>query len=147
MDNYNNKRQSYKGTKYYITNKELLTEIERCRPTREVSERLGEMIILLCERLCSKGNLRGYSFVDELCSNAQVACLESVFKFNPIGRKTPNPFAYLTAVAYNNIRATLNSETRVRTIRDELLIDKGFSPSSTYLEKYYENKNAQPIWQ
>lgn len=133
MDNKNKKRKSYKGTKYYLPNKELLAEIERCRPSGVISEKLGQMIITLCERLCTKGNLHGYSYVEDMCGDAIVACTAAVFKFNPA--RSNNPFAYLSSVAMNAIRATLNSERLSRDTRDKLILDAGLNPSHSYLDR------------
>lgn len=92
-----------------------------------MTNKLGAMMIMICKRYSTKTNWRGYSYVDEMQSNALVQLSQIGLYFDE--SKGNNPFAYYTSVLSNNFTGVLNSEKKVQSLRDDLLQSAGYLPS------------------
>ena len=114
----------------YLSNKEFLPQIISCQETGVISNRLGEMFMILATRYATKPNFSGYTYKDEMISHALVACIASVNKFNT--EKGDNPFAYYTRVIHTAFLQILNKEKRHQNIRDKALIEADMNPSYNY---------------
>jgi len=71
----------------------------------------------ICERLATKYNFKGYTYIDEMIAEGKLACTVAVLgkKYNPY--KWDNPFAYFTRVAYNafiNVIKIEHKETYIK---------------------------------
>lgn len=67
-------------------------------PKPPISEYLGKCILLISSNLAAKGNFNGYSFKDEMVSDAIENCILYFDKFDHI--QYSNPFAYFTQIVY-----------------------------------------------
>ena len=114
----------------YLSNKEFLPQIISCQETNIISNRLGEMFMILATRYASKPNFSGYTYKDEMISHAIVACVASVNKFNT--EKSENPFAYYTQVIHTAFLQILNKEKKHQNIRDKALVEADMNPSYNY---------------
>ncbi len=56
--------------------------------------------------------------------------------------KSSNPFAFFTQCIKNSFIQYLNYEQRQRDIRDEVLVDKGMSPSFGYTYDHDQERQA-----
>ena len=75
-----------------------------------------------------------------MLANALLQFAAVALKFNEV--KSSNPFAWYTTVASNSFKGTLKIEKKNQNIRDEILINRGLTPSfSKQLE--HENKIRQ----
>jgi hypothetical protein len=83
----------------------------------------------LCERYSTRSNVRGYTYIDEMRSNAILQLVQVGLQFNEA--KSSNPFSYLTAALINAQIRVINTEKRNQVIRDELLEINGLNPSFT----------------
>lgn len=119
--------------KPYLRNKDFLAELIECQEAGKMSDKLGEMFMMLAERYSSKYQFAGYSYRDELVNNAIVACCNAWNKFDP--GKSSNPFAFFTVVTNNAFIQILNKEKRQQMIRDELLIEEDLDPSFNFQER------------
>lgn len=88
-----------------------------------ITNKLAMQIKLLCERLGSKGNFNGYTYVDDMICEAILQTISVALKFNEA--KSTNAFAYLTAIAYNAFRGCLNKEKSLRNVNETLLNEVG----------------------
>ena len=95
----------------------------------ETNGRLARMYIKLCERYSTRGNWRGYTYVDEMRGQALLQLSQIGLQFNEA--KSNNPFAYYTAAINNSFTRVLNLEKRNQNIRDDLLEEEGLNPSFT----------------
>lgn len=97
-----------------------------------ISRPLSKMLLKLAEKYSNKGNFRGYSYREEMVSNALVHLSKSCLLFDEakVGDNL-NPFAYLTQFCTNAFKAILNNEKKNRDMRDDLLIENGLGASST----------------
>lgn len=90
---------------------------------------LADMFIKLCERYATRSNWRGYTYNDEMRSQALLQLSQIGLQFDE--SKSSNPFAYYTAAITNSFTRVLNIEKRNQNLRDDILEMNGFSPSYT----------------
>jgi hypothetical protein len=95
----------------------------------KITNNLARMFIKLCERYGSKGNWRGYTYNDEMRSQALLQLSQVGLQFDE--SKSNNPFAYYTATITNSFTRVLNVEKRNQHLRDDILEANGLNPSYT----------------
>jgi hypothetical protein len=94
-----------------------------------VTNTLAKMYIKLCERYATRGNVRGYTYNDEMKGQAILQLTQIGLQFDE--SKSNNPFAYFTAAVTNSFVRVINIEKRNQNIRDDLLEINGMNPSYT----------------
>lgn len=94
-----------------------------------VTNRLGAMWMKLVERYGHRGNWRGYTYLDEMRAQALVQLSQVGLQFDE--SKSSNPFAYYTQCVSTSFLKILTNEKKSQTIRDDLLIMHGATPSHT----------------
>lgn len=104
---------------------------EFCLTHGKISNRLAMMFMKLVERYSHRGNWRGYTYNDEMRSQALLQLSQMGLQFDESKSEQPNPFAYYTAAVSNSFTRILNLEKRSQNIRDDLLIMHGATPSYT----------------
>ena len=90
---------------------------------------LARMYIKLCERYATRGNVRSYTYNDEMKGQAILQLTQIGLQFDE--SKSNNPFAYFTAAVTNSFVRIINDEKRNQRIRDDLLEINGMNPSYT----------------
>ena len=100
-----------------------------CKTHGQITDNLARMFIKLCERYATKGNVRGYTYVDEMKGQAILQLTQIGLQFDE--SKSDNPFAYFTAAVTNSFVRVLNIEKKMQNIRDDLLEMNGMNPSYT----------------
>lgn len=93
----------------------------------QVTNNLARMYIKLCERYATRGNVRGYTYNDEMKGQAILQLTQIGLQFDE--SKSNNPFAYFTAAVTNSFVRIINLEKRNQNIRDDLLEMNGMNPS------------------
>lgn len=83
----------------------------------------------LCERYATRSNWRGYTYNDEMRSQALLQLSQVGLQFDE--SKSQNPFAYYTTAITNSFTRVLNIEKRNQNIRDDILEMNNFNPSYT----------------
>lgn len=94
-----------------------------------MTPKLAHMFIKLCERYATRSNWRGYTYNDEMKSQALLQLSQIGLQFDE--SKSQNPFAYYTAAITNSFTRVLNIEKRNQNIRDDILEMNNFAPSYT----------------
>jgi len=94
-----------------------------------MTNKLAKSFMLLTERYSMRFNWRGYTYVDEMRSQALLQLSQIGLQFDE--SKSQNPFAYYTAAIDNSFTRILNIEKKNQMIRDDLLIEVGSNPSFT----------------
>ena len=74
----------------------------------KVTNKLAMMYMKLCQRYGSRGNWRGYTYNDEMQSQALLQLSQIGLQFDE--SKSANPFAYYTAAITNSFTRILNVE-------------------------------------
>jgi len=90
---------------------------------------LANMFMKLVERYATRSNWRGYTYNDEMRSQALLQLSQIGLQFDE--SKSDNPFAYYTAAITNSFTRVLNIEKRNQNIRDDILEMNNFAPSYT----------------
>lgn len=102
-----------------------------------LTNKLAKMYMMLADKYSSKWNWRGYSYVDEMRASAILQLTYVGLRFNEA--KSENPFAYYTQAITNSFCRVLNTEKRVRDVRDDLLEMNNLNPSYTRMNSGSEN--------
>ena len=95
----------------------------------QMTNDLARMFIKLCERYATRGNVRGYTYNDEMRGQAILQLTQIGLQFDE--SKSNNPFAYYTAAVTNSFVRIINIEKRNQNIRDDILEMNGMNPSWT----------------
>ena len=93
----------------------------------QITNTLARMMIKLCERYATRGNVRGYTYNDEMKGQAILQLTQIGLQFDE--SKSDNPFAYFTAAVTNSFVRVINLEKRNQNIRDDILEMNGMNPS------------------
>jgi hypothetical protein len=92
-----------------------------------MTKKLALMFMKLCERYATRSNWRGYTYNDEMRSQALLQLSQIGLQFDE--SKSQNPFAYYTAAITNSFTRVLNIEKRNQNLRDDILEMNGMNPS------------------
>jgi hypothetical protein len=93
------------------------------------TNKLAMMWMKLCDRYATRGNVRGYTYNDEMRGQAILQLAQIGLQFDE--SKSNNPFAYYTAAVTNSFVRVINIEKRNQNIRDDILEQNGLDPSYT----------------
>lgn len=127
-----------KKSNFYLTKEELNNEIiaskKRFResnypktPAECFTPKLTQYLMLMVNRYANKGQWRGYSYIEDMKSDALKTLCENAFKFNE--EKYDNPFGYYTQIIKYCFITSLEKEELVRDIKDSLWEQQGMTPS------------------
>ena len=94
-----------------------------------MTKKLALMFMKLCERYATRSNWRGYTYNDEMRSQALLQLSQIGLQFDE--SKSQNPFAYFTAAITNSFTRVLNIEKRNQNLRDDILEMNNMTPSYT----------------
>jgi hypothetical protein len=126
--------------KNYINNKDLYEAMIDFKnklkenPNTQVSNYIGQSILLICNNLAKRPNFSGYSYKQELISDGIVDCLAAISNFDP--EKTNNPFAYFTQIAWNAFIRRIQKEHKQSYIKH-----KNFENSFLMNELWQDSDN------
>tara|TARA_B110000503_G_scaffold117203_1_gene177005 strand:- start:466 stop:1287 length:822 start_codon:yes stop_codon:yes gene_type:complete len=97
----------------------------------KATNQLAMMWMKLCDRYATRGNVRGYTYNDEMRGQAILQLAQIGLQFDE--SKSQNPFAYYTAAVTNSFVRVINIEKRNQNIRDDILEMNDLNPSYTRL--------------
>jgi DNA-directed RNA polymerase specialized sigma24 family protein len=124
--------------KNYVNNADLMKELAKSKEAGAMTNELAKMLQTLCTKYAKHPDYkRIYSYDEDMKAFAMLTIVKVWKSFNP--EKTNNPFAYFTQVLRHAFYQYLNSETKQRTIKDEILISVGELPSYNYMENFRED--------
>ena len=95
----------------------------------KATDKLALMWMKLCDRYATRGNVRGYTYNDEMRGQAILQLAQIGLQFDE--SKSNNPFAYYTAAVTNSFVRVINIEKRNQNIRDDILEMNDMNPSFT----------------
>ena len=95
----------------------------------KATNKLALMWMKLCDRYATRGNVRGYTYNDEMRGQAILQLAQIGLQFDE--SKSDNPFAYYTAAVTNSFVRVINIEKRNQNIRDDILEMNNMNPSFT----------------
>ena len=120
------------GTPYLVGKSHWVGDFETGQFSKDhgtMTKKLAHMFMKLCERYATRSNWRGYTYNDEMRSQALLQLSQIGLQFDE--SKSQNPFAYYTAAITNSFTRVLNIEKRNQNIRDDILEMNGLNPSYT----------------
>jgi hypothetical protein len=97
------------------------------------TNKLALMWMKLVDRYARRGNVRGYTYNDEMKGQAILQLSQIGLQFDE--SKSNNPFAYYTAAVTNSFVRVINLEKRNQNIRDDILEMNDLDPSYTRLHE------------
>ena len=127
--------------KYYLTNSKLLPEVVFAKAEGRVTDKLAGMLLLLTRKYAQRPCFSGYTYKEDMISEALVNLCRNALKFKP--EKSSNPFAFYSTCINNSFLQFLNVEKKQRKIRDKLLIDLGENPSYNFNDEYNAQQNSE----
>ena len=114
----------------------------------KATDKLAMMWLKLVDRYATRGNVRGYTYNDEMKGQAILQLAQIGLQFAE--SKSDNPFAYYTAAVTNSFVRVINIEKRNQNIRDDILEMNDLNPSYTrqiegeWEEQVKRNEEAAP---
>ena len=95
----------------------------------QATNKLAMMWMKLCDRYATRGNVRGYTYNDEMRGQAILQLAQIGLQFDE--SKSNNPFAYYTAAVTNSFVRVINIEKKNQNIRHDILEMNNMNPSYT----------------
>lgn len=123
---------SNNGIPYCVGKSHWKGDLENGKWSRDhgaMTKKLALMFIKLCEKYATRSNWRGYTYNDEMRSQALLQLSQIGLQFDE--SKSQNPFAYYTAAITNSFTRVLNIEKRNQNLRDDILEMNNMTPSYT----------------
>ena len=120
------------GNAYCVGKSHWLGDLETGQFSKDhgtMTNKLAHMFMKLCERYSTRSNWRGYTYNDEMRSQALLQLSQIGLQFDE--SKSQNPFAYYTAAITNSFTRVLNIEKRNQNLRDDILEMNNLNPSYT----------------
>ena len=128
-------------SKYYLTNSRLLPAVISAKEVGKLSDDLAKMLMMLTRKYAQRPCFSGYTYKEDMISEALANLCQNALKFNP--EKSKNPFAFYTSCINNSFLQFLNVEKKHRRIRDQLLIDMGENPSYNFAEEHKTQQGGE----
>jgi hypothetical protein len=127
-----------KKSNFYLTREELIREIIASKkkhresniplsPAECFTPKLTEYLQLMVKNYANKGQWRGYSYIEDMKSDALLTLCQNAFKYNE--EKYDNPFGYYTQIIKYCFITFLEKEELMRDIKDSLWEAQGMTPS------------------
>jgi DNA-directed RNA polymerase specialized sigma subunit len=123
---------------HYVDNKELYRVMVAYRQSVQAAKAdgtirpqipnyVGECILKIAKRLCTKPNFINYSYKEEMISDGIENCISYIDNFDP--EKSDNPFAYFTQIIYFAfLRRILKEKKQIyirhKTMENSMLFDE-----------------------
>lgn len=144
----------------YVNNKEfyqMLVEYkEQCKiaeengkPTPRIPENIGHCFYMIATRLGTKWKFSGYTYREEMVSDALENCVVAVHNFDPT--KSKNPFAYFTQIIYYAFLRRIEKEKKQTFVKykslEHFLVDASLNDENAEAYSNFDitNDKMKPI--
>jgi len=144
----------------YINNKDFFDMIvefqakckeaeENDKPIPRIPEKIGLCFMMIAKKLSNKGNFVGYTYKDEMVSDALENCVVAIHSFN--AEKSQNPFAYFTQIIWWAFLRRIEKEKRQTYVKykslENLMVENSLSDidGDEYVNFTLENEKMRPI--
>lgn len=118
---------------HYVNNNDFLQAMKDYRASvanaqegeiPQIPEYIGQCILAIATKFATRPNFYGYSYKDEMISDAIENCLQYVGNFDP--NKSNNPFAYFTQICYYAFIRRIMKEKKQSYIKHQLVKEMPF---------------------
>ena len=143
----------------YINNKEFYTmlldykhscddAVANGKPMPRIPEPIGNCFVMIATKLASKGNFVGYTYKDEMISDALENCVVAVHSFDP--EKSKNPFAYFTQIIWYAFLRRIEKEKKQTYVKykslESLMIETSLEDEDDMFANFdIANEKMKPI--
>lgn len=147
MAEYLNNKQFYSALVEYKESCRIAEKQDKSIP--RIPDKIGEAFILIATKLSNKANFVGYTYKDEMVSDAIENCVNAVHSFNP--EKSSNPFAYFTQIVWYAFLRRIEKEKKQTYIKYKSLesfmleCDLSDEEGDPYANFNITNEKMQPI--
>ena len=147
MSDYINNKEFYKMLCEFKD--ECIAAEESGKPTPRIPEKIGNCFVMIATKLSTKSNFVGYSYKDEMISDALENCVVAVHSFNP--EKSKNPFAYFTQIIWYAFLRRIEKEKKQTFIKykslEKVAMEELFQDSEGELYSSFDlqNEKMKPI--
>lgn len=111
---------------HYVNNKQLLEEMIKYRekviaskenntPKPQISNYIGQCLLLIAQRIAHKPNFSNYSYKEEMISDGIENCIMYIDNFDPA--KSSNPFAYFSQIIHFAFIRRIQKEKKQQYIK------------------------------
>ncbi len=108
--------------KYYVHNKDMLEELKLLHGDGGyISEKLHLMFFDMAKGIGTKGRFSGYTWIDDMISDAYLKCCNVAHKFDI---ERTNPYGYFTTVIHHYFYDAINAERNQKNIKEKLREDQ-----------------------
>lgn len=94
---------------HYVNNETLLRLLREYKSSTFIPNDLHTLFYEMATRICSKPRFRGYTYTEDMISDAYIRCIDNAHKFDT---EKDNPFSYFTTVIFNSFYQFLIRETK-----------------------------------
>jgi len=101
----------------YLNNKDFLTEMVRWKDQgykKPIPDTIASFFIGIVSGIASKTNFSGYTYIEDMKSEALEHCVKYADRFDP--EKSKNPFGYFSQIAWNAFLQTIKKEKKYATL-------------------------------
>ncbi len=105
-----------------------------------LTKRLGHYIKLIVDRYGTRGNVRGYSYIEDLKSEAMMQLVRKALKFDET--KGINTFAYYSRVIENAFNKGFGIEKAHQVLRDTIMEENGQTASHAYQLRDFDQRTG-----
>lgn len=131
---YINGKEFFQELKIYHS--QYLSSIERDEEKPQVSDKIADAIIQISTRLMNSWNFSGYTYKDEMISDAILKCFDKVHRFDP--NISENAFAFFTQCAYNAAINRIKIEQNQSSVKARMIREK---MSSEFIQNGVDSDN------
>jgi DNA-directed RNA polymerase specialized sigma subunit len=126
------RKRTRSNGKYYIDKKELMDEFVKSKEQGKMTNKFGEMVMLMAKKLGNSSRFCGYTYIDDMEATAIMHVCRSWQSYDP--EKSPQIFSYYTQCIWNTFLQILKTEKKQRNVRDAIMLSVGLNPSDTFLD-------------
>ena len=114
---------------FYLKNSDIILEMKMYKETGIVSENLGKMIVRIASNYSNIGSFSGYTWKEDMISEAVLTCLKYLHNFDI--EKSNNPFAYFTTISKHAFINYIMKQKKHSSIKDICVKKRGIFVGKT----------------
>jgi DNA-directed RNA polymerase specialized sigma subunit len=133
------KLREKRSDKIYLSNADLTAAVSdwvRGGTDKPIPNQIGIYLMLLVNRYGTNKNYSGYSYLEEMKSEALLTCIKYMHNFNP--EKSNNAFAYFSMIIDNAFKMYLKKEKTQHKIKydqlDKVMHERNYQNIDLYQE-------------
>jgi len=109
-----------KEDNHYVTNDEILEEMDDYKESGVISNKLGGIFIKISSGLASKGSYAGYTWKRDMINEAVYTCIRYAHNFDTKKLNKSNAFGYFNMICYHSFLNYIKKQKKHSKIKDIL---------------------------